>query len=256
MKLVKNWKKIAAKSHSMWAFYLSVIFLIAPELIYLMFGRDTNPRVWWIIALACLIYGIFGRLKDQGIDRANSPAWVSFAAVIAVGFFAWSQGWNDALDRDKTFQIAAVDNFQDIAIPFIGGMEGLRLKAYQDVAGVWTVCYGETKGVKAGDAFTKERCDAMFVRRIGEFRRGIHGYFTTETIETRLPPPRDVAFTSLAYNVGVIGAGKSTATRRLNAGNIAGACEALTWWNRAGGRVIRGLVNRRAAEQELCLRDA
>jgi GH24 family phage-related lysozyme (muramidase) len=61
----------------------------------------------------------------------------------------------------------------------------------------------------------------------------------------------------LAYgvvcNVGIAGAGKSTATRRLNAGDIAGGCQALTWWNKAGGRVVRGLVNRRAEEFALCM---
>jgi len=46
---------------------------------------------------------------------------------------------------------------------------------------------------------------------------------------------------------------RSTALRRLNAGDISGACEALTWFDRAGGRVIRGLQNRRADEYRLCM---
>jgi GH24 family phage-related lysozyme (muramidase) len=58
---------------------------------------------------------------------------------------------------------------------------------------------------------------------------------------------------SLAYNVGVAATSKSTAVRRLNAGNIRDGCEAIGWYNRAGGRVVRGLVNRRADDTKLCL---
>ena len=56
--------------------------------------------------------------------------------------------------------------------------------------------------------------------------------------------------------VGVRAAGRSTATRRLNAGDVTGACKAITWWNKAGGRVIRGLVNRRTEDQTMCLSKA
>ena len=47
--------------------------------------------------------------------------------------------------------------------------------------------------------------------------------------------------------------GDSTATRRLNAGNIIGGCTALTWWNKAGQRVVRGLALRRGEERDLCM---
>ena len=50
MKLVKNWRDIACRAHSMWAFYLSVVALIAPDAIYLAVGIDTSPRLWWILA--------------------------------------------------------------------------------------------------------------------------------------------------------------------------------------------------------------
>ena len=70
MHLVKNWKAIVAKAHSMWAFYLSLVALVAPDLIFLATGRDTNPRFWWGIAFALIVYGIIGRIKSQGIDDA------------------------------------------------------------------------------------------------------------------------------------------------------------------------------------------
>lgn len=143
--------------------------------------------------------------------------------------------------------------FLDLAIPYIGEWEGLRLKAYRDVVGVWTVCYGETKGVTRGDSYTKAECDEMFSRELLDYRNRLHRAFTEETLKFRLPVTRDVAYTSLAYNAGVAAISRSTAVKRLNAGNIVGGCEAITWWNKAGNRIWRGLVNRRKKDYDLCM---
>lgn len=70
MKLIPNWKRIAARSHSMWAFYLSLAALVLPELIFAIWTVDTNPRLWWFVGVTLLAYGIWGRLKDQGIGDA------------------------------------------------------------------------------------------------------------------------------------------------------------------------------------------
>ncbi|WP_322889299.1 MULTISPECIES: lysozyme [unclassified Yoonia] len=265
MKLVKNWRDIACRAHSMWAFYLSVVALIAPDAIYLAVGIDTSPRLWWILALALLIYGICGRLKDQAIDtdKMQSP-WavglVLLVAVIAIGTGDWRDRGGD-VSINVPAQIASPSGmlpvpeaeFLTVAVPFVGKWEGLSLTAYRDIVGVLTVCYGETKGVRVGDSYTRAECDAMLARELLSYRRALHPAITPEARAAHLAPLRDVAFVSLAYNVGVSAASGSTAVRRLNAGDITGACEALTWWNKAGGRVIRGLVNRRTEEQALCL---
>ncbi|MEP5730800.1 MAG: lysozyme, partial [Sulfitobacter sp.] len=125
--------------------------------------------------------------------------------------------------------------------------------AYLDIVQVPTLCFGETKGVRIGDRTTDAECRQMLRTRLSrDFRAGLHRYFSAQTKATRLTPQRDAAYVSLAYNVGVRGAGRSTATRRLNAGDLRGGCAAIGWWNRAGGRVVRGLVNRRADEVSLC----
>lgn len=144
-------------------------------------------------------------------------------------------------------------DFLDVATPLIAKWEGKRNHAYRDIVGVPTICFGETRGVRMGDYKTDAECLDMLRRGLLEYRSGLHRYFSAETLTHRLTPERDAAYVSLAYNVGIAGAGKSTATRRLNAGDIRGGCEALTWWNRAGQRVVRGLVNRRAEERALCL---
>jgi GH24 family phage-related lysozyme (muramidase) len=242
MKLVKDAKRIAMRAHSMWANYLGILCLIAPELIYWLFERDTNPRLWWLAGIALIVYGIFGRLKDQGITR--SPA------VVVLTAFIMSAGVSEPLKPAQGTTEAAT---LDVAVPLIAKWEGLRTTAYRDIVGVWTVCYGETKGVRPGDTYTKAECRAMLAREVAAYRTGLHEYFAPKSKQDRLTPERDAAYVSLAYNVGIRGAGKSTATRRLNAGNIAGGCDAITWWNKAGQRVVRGLVRRRADEYRLCM---
>lgn len=119
--------------------------------------------------------------------------------------------------------------------------------------GVWTICYGHTRTAAPGQVKTDAECTALLKAEVKEYRDRLRPYFTDDTRAHRLPPKRDAAYTSLAFNVGVAGAGRSTAVKRLNAGDIAGGCEAVGWWNRAGGRVVLGLVNRRAEEVALCM---
>jgi len=265
MKLIPNWKSVAKRAHSMWAFYASLFCLLLPEIIFWGWGIDTNPRIWWGAGVALLIYGIIGRIWDQGIDssKTNSPWIMGVIALVAVAAIAFGSGpARDALSQPETalpHEVSTPANqsgdqaFLEVAIPFIGRWEGLRLEAYLDLVGVPTVCYGETNGVSLGDSYTRAECDEMLARQVLAYRERLRPAFTEETIRERLPVARDVAFTSLAYNVGVAGTARSTAVRRLNGADVSGACEALGWWNRAGGRVVRGLVNRRAEETELCM---
>ena len=143
-----------------------------------------------------------------------------------------------------------------VAVPLVARWEGLKTTAYLDTIAsppVWTICFGETHNVRPGEVRTRQQCEEGLRQGLIRYRNGIHQGFTPETRNTRLTPERDAAFVSLSWNVGIGGVRNSTATRRLNQGDIRGACEALTWWNRAGGRVIRGLVNRRADEHRLCV---
>lgn len=70
MKLVKNAGTIAKKAHSMWAQYLAAGFLVTPEALFFLLELDTNPRVWWFLALTTVVYGIVGRIVDQGVSDA------------------------------------------------------------------------------------------------------------------------------------------------------------------------------------------
>ncbi|RWO83185.1 MAG: lysozyme [Mesorhizobium sp.] len=137
-----------------------------------------------------------------------------------------------------------------LAIGLIGGFEGLRTKAYRDVVGVPTVCFGETRGVKMGDAYTVDQCKTMLGDALVEFETGMRRCMVAPDA---VPDKPYVAFLSFTYNVGIGAYCKSTLARRVNTGDIRGACNELPKWNRAGGRIIRGLTTRRAEERKLCL---
>lgn len=138
-----------------------------------------------------------------------------------------------------------------LAITLVGQWEGLRTTAYRDIVGVPTICYGETKGVRMGTSRTKAECDAMLMNRLAEFEAGLDRCLT---VEDRLPNETKVSLVSWSYNIGTGAACKSTLVRLANTQQWQAMCDQLPRWNRAGGRVVRGLTNRRAAEREMCLR--
>jgi lysozyme len=138
-----------------------------------------------------------------------------------------------------------------LACSFIKPWEGLWTTAQVDTIGTGrpaTVCYGETEGVKVGQRFTPKQCSDMLAAKLPRYNAEI-----SRCIHVPISDKTRAAFISFAYNVGSAGFCRSTAARRLNAGDSRGACNALMQWTRAQGRVVRGLVNRRTAERALCL---
>jgi len=140
-----------------------------------------------------------------------------------------------------------------LTLTMLAGYEGLYTKAYKDVVGVTTVCYGATNSdrkVRMGDQYTVQECKDMLAEDIPKYAAPIE-----KCVKVHMPPHRKAALVSLAYNIGPERACKSTVVRKLNAGDVKGACDAFMMWNRGGGRVIKGLTNRRAKERLDCLRN-
>ena len=136
------------------------------------------------------------------------------------------------------------------AVALVGSWEGLRTVAYKDVVGIPTVCFGETRGVKMGDRYTVDECKAMLGDGLVEFEAGMRKCLKDPD---RIPGKSYVSFLSLSYNIGTGAFCRSTVVKRANAGDIKGACDAILMWDRAGGRRIQGLANRRADERGICL---
>lgn len=140
-----------------------------------------------------------------------------------------------------------------LAITTTAHHEGLRTRAYKDVIGVPTICFGETRGVKMGDVKTVEECKWMLGNRLVEFEENTLQNKKCVLNPEIIPDVSYVQFLSLAYNIGEGGFCKSSIARYLNGGDVASACRSMNKYVYAGGVVWKGLVTRREAEVKLCL---
>ncbi|MEP2781964.1 MAG: hypothetical protein ABJO67_16280 [Pseudoruegeria sp.] len=69
MKLVPNAGRIALWSFSMWGYYLSLLVLIVPEVLYAVGGIEVSPYVIWVLATCVAVVGMIGRVWDQGLSE-------------------------------------------------------------------------------------------------------------------------------------------------------------------------------------------
>lgn len=142
------------------------------------------------------------------------------------------------------------DAFEEL-IASVKRFEGLKLKAYLCPARVWTIGYGETLGVKEGDVWTIEKAESVLRKRVGQFMLATMRKCPMLFLE---PPERAAACTSLSYNIGVGAFGASSVSRHTGRGDFSKAAESFLLWNKAGGRVLRGLTLRRQYERKFYLR--
>lgn len=149
--------------------------------------------------------------------------------------------------RARVAAIAAIFAACGAAAPVVLQWEGWENKAYADVVGVWTACAGTTRGVKPGQTFTDPQCESLAARELVEY-----GVAISPCLPREMPVESRAAFISAAYNIGPKAFCSSSMSRKALAGDLAGACASLSLWNKAGGREVRGLTNRRRDERKLC----
>jgi len=136
----------------------------------------------------------------------------------------------------------------DQGISLIKSFEGLRLQAYQDSVGVWTIGYGATRGVKAGMTITMDQAERMLVNDVQRFEPDLD-----RLVKVPLNQSQWDALMSFVYNLGAANLESSTLLKLLNQKDYASAADQFQRWNRAGGKVLQGLVARRAAERAMFL---
>lgn len=143
-------------------------------------------------------------------------------------------------------------------LALIKEFEGFRPKAYLDKMAappVWTIGYGTTAradvGITPAEGMTITEAEAehYLEKAVNKFAAQIAPAITAPINENEFG-----AFVSLAYNIGPGAFRKSSALRHFNAGDKARAADNILLFNKAGGKVLRGLVRRREAEKALFLR--
>lgn len=131
----------------------------------------------------------------------------------------------------------------------IAKFEGLRLTAYQDMVGVWTIGYGHTgPDVKPGLVISQQQAAQLLINDLARFNNGVNALVTVKINQNQFD-----ALVSFSYNLGLGSLQQSTLLRLLNAGNFQAAADQFLRWNRAGGQVVAGLSRRRAAERDMFL---
>ena len=138
-------------------------------------------------------------------------------------------------------------------LALIKRFEGFRGKAYRDPVGVWTIGYGHTSmagppSVSEGLEVSRAEADAILRRDVEQFARDV-----ASCLRVALSPAQFSALVSFAYNVGTGNFRASSVLKAVNAGDFAAVPRRLQLWTKAGGRVLPGLIKRRAAEAELFL---
>ena len=128
-------------------------------------------------------------------------------------------------------------------LALIKKFEGCELKAYQCSAGVWTIGYGHTKDVVEGMEITQEQAEQMLVDELHEYESYINKYVTVALSQNQFD-----ALVSWVYNLGPANLKASTMLKVLNSGKYEDVPSQMKRWNKAGGKVLEGLIRRREAE--------
>lgn len=138
---------------------------------------------------------------------------------------------------------------------FLPNWEGTDLVAKKDAIGTGhpvTYCHGQTDEfgkVKEGTRFTPAQCSDLLGKSLPKYLNAIK-----PCIKVELPVKTEAALLDAAYNAGGAAVCKSPMVAKMNAGGLEAGCDAFqNWYIRASGRVVKGLINRRAGERKLCL---
>lgn len=136
------------------------------------------------------------------------------------------------------------------AMDLIMHFEGFSPTAYQCPAGIWTIGWGNTtyedgSPVKKGDKITEIRAKQLLEITVNKTEKQVRSVLTVPVSPTRLG-----SLISFAYNVGFGNFKKSTMLELINEGHFSEALDEFPKWKKAGGKVLNGLVVRRAVERD------
>jgi len=134
----------------------------------------------------------------------------------------------------------------DEGVALIQHFEGCRLEAYLCPASVWTIGYGHTFRVREGDVIDQEAAEALLIEDLEEFEGHV-----SRLVEIPLTQHQFDALVSWTFNLGPGNLEESTLLNRINFGPLSDVPFQIQRWTRAGGKVLEGLVKRRAAEAAL-----
>jgi lysozyme len=125
--------------------------------------------------------------------------------------------------------------------------EGLELQSYQDSVGVWTIGYGHTgSDVVPGMTISEQQATILLAADVAWAVTCVN-----KSVKSQINQNQFDALVDFTFNLGCANLGSSTLLRLINAGDYTGAAAQFLRWNKAGGKVLKGLTKRRQAETDL-----
>ena len=131
-------------------------------------------------------------------------------------------------------------------IDLIKHFEGCELESYRCSANVLTIGYGTTKNVVEGMKISQHQAEELLMKDLEEFEE-----YVEDLIDVPLEQNQFDALVAWTYNLGPTNLKTSTLRKGLNKGAYDDVAEQIKRWNKANGKVLKGLVRRRNAEAEL-----
>ena len=131
-------------------------------------------------------------------------------------------------------------------LELIKKFEGCKLKSYKCSAGVWTIGYGHTEGIKEGDIITPEEAEKLLRADVFKFER-----YVEDEVKVKLEQNQFDALVAWTFNLGVGNLRSSTMLKELNNSKFDKVPSEMKRWNKAGGKTLDGLIRRREAESLL-----
>lgn len=135
-------------------------------------------------------------------------------------------------------------------IAMIQDHEGLRLKAYLDPVGVWTIGYGHTRRVRPGMTITLAEANAFLAQDIADAEDCVNRSVTVPLTQGQFD-----ALVSFTFNLGCGALRRSALLKYLNAGHYEKTANQFGRWVHGGGRVLGGLVRRREDERQMFVQE-
>ena len=130
-------------------------------------------------------------------------------------------------------------------LSLIKKFEGCELESYKCAAGVWTIGYGSTHDITEGMSISQERADMLLLEDVEKFEQAVN-----DLVKVNLQQNQFDALVSWTFNLGPTNLKNSTLLKVLNSSHIDwnDVPEQIKRWNKAGGKVLEGLIRRREAE--------
>ena len=134
-------------------------------------------------------------------------------------------------------------NISQEGLSLIKKFEGCRLESYKCAAGVPTIGYGSTTNIEMGMTITQEGAEDLLLEDVAVYEEAV-----MNAVKVPMNQNQFDSLVSWTFNLGSTNLNNSTLLSVLNAGNIEDVPNQIKRWNKAGGKVLEGLIRRREAE--------